>query len=330
MLALVPFDWCTEKLDGALRAFSAMFDPFSFFGQESNVRAVLAVVMMCLICSSVGSLVLSNRMAFFSDALAHCAFAGVTLGFILYFLVHPANQTGDDFWVWTLPIMCVFGALFGLGIAWVRERTGQANDTVIGVFFAGAIGFAAVLRNLIATRRYFNLEEFLFGSPLSVSAGELFLLFIVMVITVVFLAFFYNDLVFTSFNESLARSRRVKIRLCNYLLIVLLAVLVNVCLRTVGALLINAMLIVPAAAARNAAANLRQLIRYSLVISLIAGIAGIWLSADVKIPDEASGRYIQFGMSGSIIMISVAVFFLLMAVGPWLRDRKRMPRTAKS
>jgi zinc transport system permease protein len=330
MLAVWPLDPWINWTNSAIGWFTSLFDPFSFFGQVSNVRAVIAVVLMCLICSSVGSLVLSNRMAFFSDALAHCAFAGVTLGFILYFLVHEGNQAGEDFWAWTLPIMVGFGALFGLGIAWVRDKTGQANDTVIGVFFAGAIGFAAVLRNLIATRRYFNLEEFLFGSPLSVGSGELVLLFAVMIGTAAFLAYFYNSLIFTSFNESLARSRDVKIRLCNYLLIVLLAILVNVCLRTVGALLINAMLIVPAAAARNAARNLRQLVRYSLLISLFAGILGIWVSADVKIPDQASGRYIQFGMSGSIIVLSVVIFFILMAIGPWLRDRKRAPRTVKT
>jgi zinc transport system permease protein len=330
MFAVWPFDPLVNWTDRAIDSFSSLFDPFSFFGQMANVRAVLAVVLMCLICSSVGSLVLSNRMAFFSDALGHCAFAGVTLGFILYFLVHSGNQAGDDFWAWTLPIMVGFGALFGIGIAWVREKTGQANDTVIGVFFAGAIGFAAVLRNLIATRRYFNLEEFLFGSPLSIGSGELLVLFAVMVGTALFLFYFYNSLIFTSFNESLARSRVVKIRLCNYLLIVLLAILVNVCLRTVGALLINAMLIVPAAAARNAARNLRQLVWYSLSISLFAGLGGIWVSADVKIPDEASGRYIQFGMSGSIIVLSVLAFFMLMAVGPWMRNRKRTPRIVKT
>src|SRR6266849_7612607 len=108
-------------LDRILEAFCANFHPYSFFGQIYNVRALLAVIMVCLICSSVGSLVLSNRMAFFSDALAHCAFAGVTLGFILYFLTHAGNQAGDDFWGWTLPIMVIFGIMVGLGIAWVRE-----------------------------------------------------------------------------------------------------------------------------------------------------------------------------------------------------------------
>jgi zinc transport system permease protein len=266
-------------------------------------------------------------MAFFSDALAHCAFAGVTLGFLLYFATHTGSQSSDDFWAWTMPIMIAFGIVVGLGIAWVRERTGQASDTVIGVFFAGAIGFAAVLRNLIATRRYFNLEEFLFGEPLTVSASELGHLFLVAAATAIVLCLLYNGLVFTSFNESLARSRRIPIRLCNYALIVLLAVLVNVCLKTVGALLINAMLIVPAATARNAARNLRQLFWFSLLICLVVGILGVWISADVKIPDPDSSKDIRFGMGGAIVVLSVIAFFVSMVVGPRLRDWKKTPKS---
>ncbi len=314
-------------LDRLLEFFCSHFDRWSFFGQIYNVRALLAVVLVCLICSAVGSLVLSNRMAFFSDALAHCAFAGVTLGFLLYFATHTGSQSSDDFWAWTMPIMIAFGIVVGLGIAWVRERTGQASDTVIGVFFAGAIGFAAVLRNLIATRRYFNLEEFLFGEPLTVSASELGHLFLVAAATAIMLCLLYNGLVFTSFNESLARSRRIPIRLCNYALIVLLAVLVNVCLKTVGALLINAMLIVPAATARNAARNLRQLFWFSLLICLGVGILGVWISADVKIPDPDSSKDIRFGMGGAIVVLSVIAFFASMVVGPRLRDWKKTPKS---
>jgi zinc transport system permease protein len=314
-----------EGLEHVLQSFSAQFDPNSFFGQVYNVRALLAVVMVCFICSAVGSLVLSNRMAFFSDALAHCAFAGVTLGFLVFFLAGP----GGNFWNWALPIMVLFGTMVGLGIAWVREKTGQANDTVIGVFFAGAIGFAAMLRNLIGARRFFNMDEFLFGQPLLVESSELVLLFGLLAVTAVLLYFMYNDLVFTSFNESLARSRRVRIRLCNYLFIVLLAVIVNLCLKTVGALLINALLIVPAATARNVARNLRGLFWWSIGLCLLVGIGGTWLSADFRFPDEDAGpgRFIQFGMGGTIVVLSVLLFTISMFAGPWLRDRRR-PRKA--
>jgi zinc transport system permease protein len=310
-----------QWLENLFLSFSDRFPPETFLGQVWNVRALLAVILVCFTCSAVGSLVLGNRMAFFSDALAHCSFAGVTIGFLIFFGLLAGKRPEGEFWNWTMPIMVTFGILVGLGIVWVRAQTGQASDTVIGVFFAGAIGFAAVLRKLIGSRRYFNMEDFLFGDPLTVTAEELVHLFLLALLTGGMLYLMYNSLVFTSFNDSLARSRRVPIRLCNYLFIVLLAILVNLCLRTVGALLINAMLIVPAATARNLARNLRQLFWMSIGLCLSVGVAGMWISWDFRIPN-AGGQDIQFGIGGTIVVLSVLLFAASMVIGPWWRDRK--------
>jgi zinc transport system permease protein len=310
-----------QWLEQIFRSFSDHFPQESFFGGFWNVQALIAVILVCFSCSAVGSLVLGNRMAFFSDALAHCSFAGVTIGFLIFFGLLAGRRPEGEFWDWTMPIMVAFGILVGLGIVWVRNKTGQASDTVIGVFFAGAIGFAAVLRKLINSRRYFNMEDFLFGDPATVSASELIQLFLLALLTSALLYLMYNSLVFTSFNDSLARSRRVPIRLCNYLFIILLAILVNLCLKTVGALLINAMLIVPAATARNLARNLRQLFWMALGMSLLVGILGIWLSWDFRIPN-AGGEDIQFGIGGTIVVLSVLLFAASMVVGPRLRNPK--------
>src|SRR5947209_518152 len=126
-----------------------------------------------------------------------------------------------------------FGALIGLGIAAVRQRTGLSSDTVIGVFFAGAIGLFALLRKLIA-RQALSLEDVLFGDPLVVSSSEVLHLAGLTVLTAVTLYFLYNHLLLAGFNSSLALSRRVPARLANYLFVVLLAVIINLCLRYVG------------------------------------------------------------------------------------------------
>src|SRR5205814_2989121 len=123
-------------------------------------------------------------------------------------------------------------------IAFVREKTGLASDTVIGVFFAGAVGFGGMLFGALS-RTNLSPETFLFGNVLAVYEGDLLWLFGLGVLLVVVLARRYNHFVLTSFNPSLARSRGVPLRWCNYLLIVLLALIVNLCLRAVGALLIN-------------------------------------------------------------------------------------------
>jgi len=311
-------DW----LERAVEAFTRLFPEYSFFNITPNVMGLLAVVLVSLVCGMVGSLVVGNRMAFFSDALAHCAFAGVALGFLMAYFTGVLGQTGD-FYQWATPIMVVFGILVGLAIAFVREKTSLASDTVIGVFFAGAMGFGAMmLQGIGRLGRYFNPEDFLFGSVLTVSSRELMVLGLLVLLTAPVLALLFNDLLFTSFNPSLARSRRVRVRLCNYLFIALLGIIINLCLKTVGALLINALLIVPAATACNLCRNLRQMFWTTVLLCLAVSVGGHLLCFYLRFPLE--GGTLTFGSGGGIVVLSVLLFFLSMAVGP-LGPRRRAP-----
>src|SRR6516165_6282309 len=90
-----------EWLGQALRDFSDRFPPNTFFAEPANLRALIALVLVSLCCGAVGSLVVGGRMSFFSDALAHCAFAGVSIGFLVFSLVAPPGQKNDAaFWRW--------------------------------------------------------------------------------------------------------------------------------------------------------------------------------------------------------------------------------------
>jgi zinc transport system permease protein len=293
---------------------------FPFF-----VQGLLAVILVSLICGAVGSLVVGNRMAFFSDALAHTAFAGVALGLLLGL---ATDAVGAQFTLWITLVMVVFGIVVGLLIAFVREKTGQASDTVIGVFFAGAIGLGALLLKAGSSRRYLPPEDFLFGNLITVRGEELLVLLILATLTGGLLAWKYNQIVFTSFSPSLALSRQVPVRSCNYLLIVLLALIVNICLRAVGALLINALLVVPAAAAANFCRNMRQLFRVSILFCLFSGVGGLLLTWEVNIRTHKG-----LGEGGMIVLLSVLLFFLSMLVGPlrrripWLRPATPEERT---
>ena len=303
-------------VDEGIYWFTQFWPEDSFFNLHFNVYALLAIVLVALVCGAVGSLVVGNRMSFFSDALAHCAFAGVALGLLVAMIM---NVGIVGFKEWILVIMVSFGIVVGLGIAWVKERTSLASDTVIGVFFAGAIGLGAVFMAAVRGRG-FVLEQFLFGAPLEVTGRDLCLLFGLVVGTGLLLCWLYNPLVFTSFNASLARSRRVRIRLCNYLFIALLGVIVNLCLQIVGALIINALLIVPAATAANLCRNLRQMFWWSVGLCIGEGIVGQMLNWEIS---NATGA--MFGLSGTIVVLSVVVFFVSMALGPALKNR---PKTA--
>jgi zinc transport system permease protein len=306
-------------LDEAIRALTTRMPAGTFLSYGFNVRALLAIMLVSLLCGAVGSLVVGNRMAFFSDALAHCAFAGVSLGFLLALFAGVRGKA--DFAHWITFIMVVFGIGIGIAIAYVREKTALASDTVIGVFFAGAIGFGAMFFAVANNRAFFNPETFLFGDPQTVGSEDLVILLLLAGVTALFLVFFYNGLVFTSFNPSLARSRRVPVRLCNYLFIVLLALLVNLCVKTVGALLINALLIVPAATGSNVCRNLRQLFWTTVLLCLFTGIFGHWLSWAVQ-PPIGNGQKLEFGSAGTIVVLGVLLFFASMVAGPRLRGRQ--------
>ena len=283
-----------------------------------NVMGMLAILLVCLVCGAVGALVVGNRMAFFSDALAHCAFAGVAVGIVLCSALNVSDQNVRD---WILPIMVLFGIGIGLLIAYVRESTQLASDTVIGVFYAAAIGFGAVIMSSLAGRRFLNIESFIFGAPTGVRPLEIVWLLLLLVGTAVFLFFTYNALVLASANQSLAVSRRVPARLHRYLFVILLGLMVNLSLLIVGTLLINGLLIVPAAAAANLARNLRQMFWLSVTLAVTIGLGGYVLSWEI------GNRVMPIGTSGTIIVLAVLVFAASAVVGNWLRRR---PASAKA
>jgi zinc transport system permease protein len=294
-----------ELLADLIRSLAGAFDTELFV-----VKSFLTLFVMCLLCGLIGAMVVGNRMAFFSDAMAHCAFAGVALGYLSVLFTGGDRATA----AWLIPVvMVVFGVLVGGLMVFVRDRTGLAHDTVIGVFFAFALGFGAMLVKLVQQESTVNLENFLFGNLYFISESDLGLLVAALVLTVCAFLWRYNQLMFASFNPSLARTRRMSVTFNNYLFILLLALVVNLSIKAVGALLINALLVVPAAAATNVSRNVRQMFWVTVAFSLLSGALGYWFSHTQTI---SVGRIknVSFGPSGVIVVASVAVFFGSMIV----------------
>lgn len=280
------------------------------------VKGVLAILIVCSMCGMLGAMVVGNRMAFFSDTMAHCAFAGVSLGYLSVLFAG-----GDRAMVaWVVPLVMVLtGVGVGAAMVYVRERTGLANDTVIGVFFAFAIGFGAMLFQVLTVRFGFNPETFFFGNLVFIPEEDLFFLLTLVVVATPLFAWRYNQLVFGSFNPTLARTRGLKLNFNNYLFIVILALVVNLSIKAVGALLINAMLVVPAAAAANLSRNLRQMFWLTLTFCLAAGLLGYLISTSFEIR-VGKGDPVRFGPSGLIVVTSVGLFFASMvAAALWNR-----------
>lgn len=273
------------------------------------VKGVFALLIVCVLCGTVGAMVVGNRMAFFSDAMAHCAFAGVALGYLSVLATNGDKITA----AWMVPLLMVsFGVVVGIGMIMVRDRTGLAHDTVIGVFFALALGFGAMLTKMVQTVSNANLETFLFGNLILVPEIDLLYLCGALVLVIGLFLWRYNQLMFASFNPSLARTRRMNVTLNNYLFIILLALVVNLSIKAVGALLINALLIVPAAAAANVSRNLRQMFWLTILFCLGSGVCGYLLSTQLTV--SVKNVPVEFSPSGMIVVMSVVAFFGSMAV----------------
>ncbi len=269
------------------------------------VKGVLAILLVCSMCGMLGSMVVGHRMAFFSDAMAHCAFAGVSIGYLSVLLQGWDRDTAS----WVVPLaMIAFGAVVGVGIVYVRDQTGLGNDTVIGVFFALAIGFGAMVFQALSAVSALNPEHFLFGNLVLIPEEDLLYLIVLVIVATPLFAWRYNQFVFASFNPTLARTRGLAVNLNNYLFILILALVVNLSIKAVGALLINAMLVVPAATAANLSRNLRQMFWLSVLFCVGAGLVGFALRNNFEVRLGRS-EPVQFGASGLIVVTSVLMFF---------------------
>ena len=293
-----------EWLDQLLMLLTQAFPEGTMLSHLFNVKGLLATLLVCLICGVTGALVVGNRMAFFSDALAHCAFAGVGFGLLICLVTDTAEE---HFRQNITIIMVLFGIGIGMMIAFVREKTGLASDTVIGVFYAVSIGLAAISTRLVSGKRFFNIESFIFGDPIFTQTWEIATLCVLAGCILVFLHFKYNDLILASINPSLAQSRRIQVRFYQYWLIILLGLIVNLSQQIVGTLLINGLLIVPAATAANLARNLREMFWLSVALAMSAGLVGYWLSWEIScnLPNQ-----MRVGTSGTIIVLSGLMFAL--------------------
>ena len=308
-----------DALDRLLLAFADALGTDRFV-----VNSFIAVVLLGVTCGSIGSTVVGNRMAFFSDAMAHTAFAGVALALlsVIFFAGIRSTKAADPYlWV-VLPVMVGTGCVVGVLMTAARERTGLTNDTVIGVFFAAAVGLATMV--LPEVRKVVNIdpEQFLYGSILFVTGEDIAYLAALCVLTVASVAWRYNAWAAAAINPSLAKSRGVAVRLDSYLFAVLLALVVNVALRSVGILLINALLVVPAAAAANVARNAREVFALTLAGTVAACVLGLWVSHSVRLP-VGPPPGLEVRPAGTIVVLCVLGFIGTMALGSLRRSRSR-------
>ena len=227
-------------------------------------NALLAILLMAPLFGLLSTMIVTGRMSFFSDALGHSAFTGIAIGCIC----------GIAAPVWAAVI---FSVVFALLFSFVRSRSNHAADTLIGVFSSTAVALGIFIATL-GGDSFTKYNQYLIGDILSVTPAQIGTLAIVLALIVIFWIFHSNRLALTAIHPQLASSRGIRVGLSQTVFTVAIAVVVTLCLSSVGLLILNSLLILPAAASRNVARNLKQYHLFSVLFALFAGIGGLTIS----------------------------------------------------
>lgn len=244
----------------AIYAAMDLLLPFEAFQFTFMKNALLAILLITPLLGLLGSMAVNRQMAFFSDALGHSALTGIGLGVVL-------GVSSD------LLAMLVFGVMWALLLCLIRQKAPASTDTLISVFSSTCV--ASGLLILSRGGGFAKYSSLLIGDVLAVTPLDLLWLLLALVLGTALWMAMYNRLLLTSVNASLARSRGVRTVLCEMAFMVLVAVAVMLSIKWVGVMLINALLILPAASARNVAGSSRQHAALSVAIALVCGVAGL-------------------------------------------------------
>ena len=258
-------------------------------------RALIAAVLVALVCASVGVFVVLRGLAFLGDAIAHAAFPGVVIAFLLKVNIVLGGS--------------VAAVLSALAIGAVARRSGLKEDTAIGVVFSGMFALGIVLFSSIRTYTG-DLLGILFGDVLGVSADQLVVGSATAAIVLAALWIIWRQLVFVSFDPIGAAAAGLNTLRYDTLLLGLIGLAIAVSVQIVGVVLVVAMLVTPAATARLVARDLRTLVITALLVAVGSSVAGIWLS-----------YYVNAASGGTIVLVATTLFAVVWTVRSVMRSR---------
>ena len=257
--------------------------PFEWTEFNYMKNALLAVLLITPLFGLVGTMIVNNKMSFFSDALGHSALTGIAIGVLM----------GIDNY---LISMMGFALLFALCISAVMDSGTSSADTIIGVFSSTGLALGIVL--LSASGGFAKYSGYLIGDILTVQPAEIVMLAFILLAVLVIWDLFFNKLLLTSINADLAASKGINTRFVEKLFVIIVAAIVTVSIKWVGVLIINSLLVLPAASARNLAKGMRSYHLIAVFISLFSGVSGLIVS-----------YYTGTAAGGTIVLIAAVIFF---------------------
>lgn len=269
-------------MQAAYNALSLL--PFAWLQYDFMKNALLAVLLITPLFGLLSTMVVSNRMAFFSDSLGHGAFTGLAVGAIFGIFSPVAS-------------LLLFSVIFALLITWIKNHSRASTDTIIGVF--SSVGIAAGLMMMSYGGSFNKYSGYLIGDILSITPAELGWLAVVLAVVAAAWGLIFNQLLLISINASFARSRGIATFWVEGIFAAMVAVVVAISIQWVGLLIINSLLVLPGAAARNAAASVKQYHLLSVLFAVFSGVSGL-----------AAAYYCNMAAGATIVVIAAAVFFI--------------------
>lgn len=262
--------------------------PFSWLDYNFMKNAFLAVLMITPLFGILSTMVVSNRMAFFSDSLGHGAFTGLAIGSLVGIFSPLVSLVG-------------FSILFALLITYIKNNSSASTDTIIGVF--SSTGIAAGLMMMSYGGGFNKYSSYLIGDILSITPDDLISLMGVFVLVLLVWGWLFNRLLVLSINSSFAKSRGINAVMAEGIFASVVAVVVAISIQWVGLLIINSLLVLPAASARNITSSVKEYHLVSVLCAMISGISGLVLA-----------YYYNMAAGATIVVIAALIFFVTLVL----------------
>jgi zinc transport system permease protein len=265
------------------------------FLYEFVVNGFLCAFVVGPLLGGIGTMVVVKRMAFFSQAVGNAALTGVAIGVII----------GESY---TAPYVSMFSfcILFGLFLNFAKQNTKMSSDTLIGVFLSISLAIGATVLLWVSARVNTHiLDTIMFGSILTVDDTDISVLLVTTLVTAAVAIPLYNQMLLASLNPSLAHVRGVNVKALEYAFVLLVTILTVACVKIVGAVLVEALLLIPAAASRNLNRTTRGFVIWSIVFSTISCVAGVYVPMRFDLPLPSGG---------AIILAAALIFLVTMIV----------------
>ena len=259
-----------------------MTNPFVYLSYSFGVKTLISTLTAGIVCSLVGTFIVLRKMTFIGAGISHVAFAGVALS--LMFNLPPLLGA------------FAFSLIASVTVWYLERKYNIHHDVAIGILFAGSMGLAVAILS-ISGNYGSKVLSFLFGSPLTAESGELVFLVITALISLVFFSAFWKEIFLISFSEEIALASGIDADKITFFLFLLVSLAITTSIKTVGAVLVFSLLVVPPATALKITKGYKSFVAASVATGMLSSVLGVLISFSFDIPTGAG-----------ITLSSIAIF----------------------